>query len=206
MSPRDITRGSFIVFEGGDGSGKSTQARLLAEALDARLTREPGGTPVGEAIRAVVLDPATPELSARTEALLMAASRAQHVEELIEPLLAAGTHVVSDRFLASSLAYQGVARQLGVAEVLEVNAFGLAGLQPDLTVLLDVGAAQARERLGEDLDRIEQAGAGLGEQVNEAYRGFAKADPDRWFVVDAQSSIEELASAIRAEVADRLGL
>lgn len=199
-------RGVFIAFEGGDGSGKSTQARLLAASLGATLTREPGGTPVGEAIRAVALDPGTPELSARTEALLMAAARAQHVEELILPALDAGTHVVTDRFVASSLAYQGVGRGLGVSAVSAINDFARAGVEPDLTILLDVGVDEAHARLGADLDRIEAAGRRFAADANRAFREFAHADPDRWVVFDAATPIETLSQEIEATVRDRLGV
>lgn len=197
-------RGRFIVFEGGDGSGKSTQARLFAEKIGATLTREPGGTPIGEQIRAVVLDPDHPELDPRTEALLMAAARAQHVAELIEPSLERGISVVSDRFLASSLAYQGVARGLGVESVTTANALALGGLQPDLTVLLQVPAEAARGRLSRDLDRIEQAS--LDEVVVQAYAEFAANDPDQWLVIEAVGSIEDIHEQVVDGVRERLGL
>ena len=141
-------RGRFIAFEGGDGSGKSTQAARLADSLEAVLTREPGGTPIGNKIRDLVLDPSHPELTSRTEALLMAAARAQHVEERILPDLLAGRDVISDRFVASSLAYQGVGRDLGIDTIADLNEFAINGLVPDLTVLLDVEPAAARNRLG----------------------------------------------------------
>ena len=194
------------MFEGGDGSGKSTQAQRLASRLDAVFTREPGGTPIGDLIRSLVLDPAHGELADRTEALLMAAARAQHVEELIEPSLRAGKHVVSDRYVASSLAYQGVGRGLGVDVVADVNAFATAGLMPDLTVFLDADPTAARDRLGADLDRIENAGAALGEQVVETYRTLAAADPVGWVVIDANGSIDEVAARIDAALSERLGL
>jgi len=123
------------VFEGGDGSGKSTQAERLASRLDAVLTREPGGTPIGDLIRSLVLDPAHGELADRTEALLMAAARAQHVDELIEPSLRAGRHVVSDRYVASSLAYQGVGRGLGVDVVADVNTFATVPWRPPIRLV-----------------------------------------------------------------------
>jgi len=198
--------GRFIVFEGGDGTGKSTQASLLAERIDARLTREPGGTEVGARIREVVLDPAHPELAARTEALLMAADRAQHVAELIRPTLLAGRHVVSDRYVASSLAYQGAGRGLGVDAVRALNDFGTDGLLPDLVILLEVEPAVAAGRLGQDLDRIEASGGGMADQVRETYRAFASADPDRWVVLDASGPESEVADRVLGVVADRLGL
>ena len=199
-------RGWFIAFEGGDGSGKSTQAGLLAERLGAELTREPGGTPISSRIRELVLDPTLTELTNRTEALLMAAARAQHVEERILPALMAGRHVVSDRFVASSLAYQGVGRGLGVEVVGALNAFATGGLEPDLTVLLDTDPTAARGRLGDQLDRIEEAGEDLGRRVVETYRQFATAAPERWLVVDANGSIEEVSERVLRTVSERLGL
>lgn len=203
-SENEVQRGRFIVFEGGDGSGKSTQARLFAEAIGAELTREPGGTPISEKIRELVLDPEHTELDPRTEALLMAASRAQHVAELIKPTLERGVSVVSDRFIASSLAYQGIARDLGVDAVAQANALALDGLQPDLTILLKVSARAARGRLVRELDRIEQAS--LDDVVVSTYEGFAEQDPDGWLVVEAEGSIDEIGAQIRAGVQERLGL
>lgn len=199
-------RGKFIVFEGGDGSGKSTQVERLSSRLDARRTREPGGTPIGDEIRTLVLDPDRPELADRTEALLMAAARAQHVDELIEPTLATGTHVVCDRYVASSLAYQGVGRGLGIEVVADINRFATGGLLPDLTILLDADPRAARDRLGESLDRIEDAGAELGERVVDVYRTLAEADPEGWVVVDANGSIDEVAARVDSAIAERLGL
>ncbi len=203
-SVNEAQRGRFIVFEGGDGSGKSTQAKLLADALGAELTREPGGTPISEKIRSLVLDPAHAELDARTEALLMAASRAQHVAELIKPTLTRGVSVVSDRFVASSLAYQGVARSLGIDAVAQANALALDGLKPDLTILLKVSAEAARGRLGDELDRIEQAS--LDDVVVSTYERFAADDPDGWLVIEAEGSVNEIGARVRSGVRERLGL
>lgn len=200
------TRGRFIVFEGGDGTGKSTQAALLADRIGARLTREPGGTPVGRRIRDVVLDPDHPELAPRTEALLMAADRAQHVAELIVPTLTGGRHVVSDRYVASSLAYQGVGRALGVDAVADLNDFGTDGLRPDLVILLEVAPETADARLGHELDRIESSGRTLAAQVRETYRRFAAADPERWAVVDATGERDDVAERVNVVVRERLGL
>lgn len=206
MAPTNsaLKRGRFIAFEGGDGSGKSTQAARLAESLDAVLTREPGGTTVGGKIRELVLDPAHRNMTDRTEALLMAAARAQHVEERILPDLAAGRDVVSDRFVASSLAYQGVGRGLGVETIAELNEFATGGIEPDVTVLLDTDPAAARERLGHDLDRIEEAGADLGRKVVETYRTLAAASPDRWVVIDANGQVDDVAALVIAAVKERL--
>ena len=203
-SENEVQRGRFIVFEGGDGSGKSTQAALLAEAIGAELTREPGGTPISEKIRELVLDPGHTELDPRTEALLMAASRAQHVAELVKPTLDRGVSVVSDRFIASSLAYQGVARELGIDAVAQANSLALAGLQPDLTILLKVSTRAARGRLVRELDRIEQAS--LDDVVVSTYERFAAQDPDGWLVVEAEGSIDEIGARVRAGVQERLGL
>jgi dTMP kinase len=200
------SRGTFIAFEGGDGSGKSTQAQRLAERLGAVFTREPGGTPIADLIRALVLDPAHGELTDRTEALLMAASRAQHVEERIEPALLDGQHVVSDRYVASSLAYQGVGRGLGIDVIAELNRFATDGLMPDLIVFLDADPDAARGRLGDSLDRIEDAGAALGERVVETYRMLADADPQGWVVVDANGTIDEVAARVDAAIDERLTL
>lgn len=204
--PGESERGRFIVFEGGDGSGKSTQAGLLAERLGADLTREPGGTTISDKIRQLVLDPSHTELTDRTEALLMAAARAQHVEERILPALVVGRHVISDRFVASSLAYQGVGRDLGVDVVAELNEFATNGLEPDLTVLLDTDPSEARDRLGDELDRIEEAGEGLGRTVVESYRMFAADAPQQWVLVDANGSVEEVAERVAQAVHERLGL
>ncbi len=197
-------RGRFIAFEGGDGSGKSTQAALLAESLDAVLTREPGGTSIGSKIRELVLDPAYPDMTNRTEALLMAAARAQHVEERILPDLLAGRDVISDRYVASSLAYQGVGRNLGIDVVAELNEFATGGLAPDLTVLLDADPTAARARLGTDLDRIEEAGIDLGRQVVETYRVLAAATPDLWVIVDASGDVDTVAERVLHAVTERL--
>ena len=196
----------FIVFEGGDGSGKSTQSQRLAARIGALHTREPGGTPIGDAIRALVLDPDRGELADRTEALLMAAARAQHVDERIAPTLAGGGHVVCDRYVASSLAYQGSGRGLGIDTIAELNRFATSGVMPDLTLLLEADPQAARDRLGATLDRIEQEGRALGDVVADTYRALAAADPERWAVVDADGSIDEVSARVDAVIADRLGL
>jgi dTMP kinase len=196
--------GRFIAFEGGDGCGKSTQARLLAEARGALLTREPGGTPAGERMRAIALDPATGALDVRTEILLIAAARAEHAAAVIGPTLAAGRDVVSDRYVASSLAYQGYGRQVPVEEVRRVNDWATRGLRPDLTVLIDVPAAVAAERVGTDLDRFEAEGDGFHERVAEGYRTLAADDPG-WVVVDGTGTVEAVAARVVAAVEERLG-
>jgi dTMP kinase len=197
-------RGRLVALEGGEGSGKSTQAARLAERLGAVLTREPGGTPAGERIRALLLDPATAGLSARAEALLMAAARAQHVTEVIRPALDAGRHVVTDRWVGSSLAYQGRGRGLAEADVAAVSAFAVDGVEADVVVLLDVPAATARARRARPPDRLEREGDGFHERVAEAYAAQAAAEPDRWLVVDGTGTPDEVAARVWDAVAPRL--
>jgi dTMP kinase len=199
-------RGWFIALEGGEGCGKSTQARRLAERLDAVLTREPGGTAVGERLRALLLDPGTAGLDIRAEALLMAADRAQHVAEVVEPALAAGRHVVSDRSAGSSLAYQGYGRGLHVDQVRHLSDWASDGLWPDLVVLLDVAPELAAGRLGRDLDRFEQAGADFHQRVATGFRALAQADPQHWVVVDGAGSVAEVGQRVGEAVAERLQL
>ena len=201
-----MTRGRFIAFEGGEACGKSTQAALLATSLDAVLTREPGGTTIGAAIRSLVLDPATVGLDRRAEALLMAADRAQHVAEVVEPALAAGRHVVTDRFAGSSIAYQGGGRGLPSDEVRRLSEWATDGVWPDLIVLLDVPAAVAARRLDRDLDRMESEPAAFHAAVAESFRTQAAAEPDRWVVLDGTGTIEQVAAAVDAAVRDRLRL
>jgi dTMP kinase len=177
--------GLFVTFEGIDRSGKTTQARMLVDALgaEALAVREPGGTEMGERLRDVLKDPAL-TIAPETEALLFAAARAELVAQVIRPALDAGKVVVSDRFLDSSLAYQGVARGLGVDDVEQINRFATGGLLPDLTILLSIDPARAAERAGQ-LDRFEDEGDSLQNAVFDAYRSLAAADPSRWRVVDA---------------------
>jgi dTMP kinase len=196
--------GRFIALEGGEGCGKSTQAGILAERLGARLTREPGGTPAGERLRGIVLDPATGELDFRAEVLLIAAARADHVAAVIRPALERGEDVVTDRYVASSLAYQGHGRRIPVTEVAQVNEWATGGLKPDLTILIDVPEEVAAERMDTDLDRLEAVGGGFHERVAEGYRALAAADPDGWAVVDGTGTVGEVAARVLAVVEDRL--
>ncbi len=203
------TRGLFVVFEGGDGAGKSTQMELLADVLrsgdiEPVLTREPGGTTVGERLRDIVLDPAESALSDRAEAMVYAAARAQHVAEVIEPALADGRVVLSDRYVDSSIVYQGVGRGLGSEEVARLNRWATKGVQPDLVVLLDVPAEQGIQRAGTSLDRLESAGLDFHLRVNEAFRRLAAMAPSRYLVVDATLPVEALHARIRAAVMGRL--
>ncbi len=199
-------RGKFIVLEGGEGSGKSTQASLLSAVLDAVQTREPGGTEVGLQLREVLLGRSTTGLSDRAEALLMAADRAQHVAEVVEPALAAGRHVVCDRFLGSSVAYQGYGRGLDPAEVRDLSVWATAGLLPDLVVLLTVPAQESVRRTGGARDRIEDAGAEFHQRVADGFAAQAAADPGRWVVVDGSGTRDQVAEEVLAAVTDRLGL
>ncbi len=194
---------TYIAFEGGEGSGKSTQAKVLAERLGAVLTREPGATALGARLRALLLDPGEAPVSPRAETLLMAADRAQHMHDVVEPALAAGRHVVSDRSVFSSLAYQGGGRQLGVDAVWRVNDWGLDGRWPDVVVFLDIDPADASGRLDRALDRLEQEGDAFHQRVWAAYRELA-TETRRWVTVPAVGSIESVAGAVWAAVEPRL--
>ena len=193
-------RGLFVTFEGIDRSGKTTQARLLCEALghEALAVREPGGTEAGERLREILKDPAV-ALTAQTEALLFAAARAELVEQVIRPALDDGRIVVSDRFLDSSLAYQGGARGLGIDEVERINRFATGGLRPDLTFLLEISPGAAVGRAGES-DRFEGEGEGLQREVLAAYEELAAADPGRWRSIDADRPPEQVHADVLAAV------
>jgi dTMP kinase len=190
-------RGRFVAFEGGEAAGKSTQARRLAARVGALLTREPGGTPIGEQVRSLLLDPAG-VVDARAEALLMAAARAQHVRDVIEPALAGGRHVVTDRFTASSLAYQGHGRGLPLEDVRVLSRFATDGLEPDLYVLLDSPAEAAAARRDRAHDRMESAGPEFHQRVREGFLALASADAARWLVVDGTLPIDEVETAVWA--------
>ena len=193
-------RGLFVTFEGIDRSGKTTQARLLCNALgdDALGVREPGGTEAGERVRAILKDQSI-ALSPETEALLFAAARAELVSEVILPALAEGRVVVSDRFLDSSLAYQGGARGLGIEDVERVNRFATRALRPDVTFLLEIDPAAAAARAGEH-DRFEEEGASLQEAVLAAYERLIELDPGRWRRIDATRPPHEIHAEVLAEV------
>lgn len=202
--------GRFVAFEGGEGAGKSTQARLLAEALEARgiacaLTREPGGTPGAEAIRELLLHPPGEGWEPEAEALLFAAARADHVARLIRPALAAGTWVISDRFLDSSRAYQGAAGALGDEAVRALHAIGSGGLLPDLTLVLGAADEHVAERLrardGDRADAIGGRDAAYHARVNAAFRAFAAAEPARFAPIDGTGSVEAVHARVMAAVA-----
>ena len=192
--------GRLIAFEGADASGKSTQARRLAERLGVELTFQFGATDVGGAIRSILLDPVHQSLDDRAEALLVIADKAQHVAEIVSPALERGDTIISDRFTASTTAYQGYGRGLDRDELVRMMHWATHGIEPDLTVLLDVDLAVARERLGDEIDRIEGAGAEFHIRVREGYLEMAASDPDRWIVVDAGGTVDEVAARVDAAV------
>src|SRR5919108_3002384 len=193
-------RGLFVTFEGIDRSGKTTQAELLVEALgeEALGVREPGGTEAGERVREILKDPAV-ALSPEAEALLFAAARSELVADVILPALDQGMVVVSDRFLDSSLAYQGGARGLGIEDVERVNHFAVRGLKPDLTFLLDLPPEDAAARAGET-DRFEEEGSELQRAVETAYDRLVAADPERWRRIDATRSPAQIHEQVVASV------
>jgi dTMP kinase len=203
--------GVFIAFEGGEGAGKSTQVRRLQEwltneGLVARATFEPGATPSGAGIRQIVLDRTHTGISSRSEALLYAADRAQHVHDVLRPALDAGEVVITDRFVDSSLAYQGAGRTIPLDDVRMLSRWATEGLRPDLTILLDlppeVGLARARGRAL--ADRLESESLDFHQRVRQTFVALAEADPDRYLVVDARQSTEEIAAIIRVRVAELL--
>lgn len=206
-----VTPGLFITLEGGDGSGKSTQAQLLGEWLQEQghtvvRTREPGGTEVGVAIREIVLHHRG-EVSPRAEALLYAADRAQHIATLVRPALARGEIVIQDRYLDSSVAYQGAGRVLGGTEVRDLSLWAAEGLLPDLTLLLDLDETAARGRLDKAnkvFDRLEAEKGEFHGRVRTAFLALAADEPERFLVLDASLPVDELAADIRARVATLL--
>jgi dTMP kinase len=202
-----MTRGRYIAFEGLEGCGKSTHVTRLAATLNGITTREPGGTAIGASLRAAMLDTSNTMLSPRAEALMMAADRAQHLEELVLPALNAGTHVVSDRSAYSSLAYQGYGRLLDIDELKRFNNWAIAGNWPDLVVFIDVPLATLLERLKKrELDRFEREDRAFFERIHTGFHTIAAANPERWLVIDGTPPKDELASTIATAVKQRLGI
>ena len=199
--------GVLISFEGGDGVGKSTQLSLLAEWLTAQgcrvvTTREPGGTPAGVELRQVVMH--GDHVAPRAEALIYAADRAHHVATLVRPALADGAVVLTDRYLDSSVAYQGTGRELGAAEVERLNLWAVEGLLPHLTILLDLDPAVGLSRLTGAPARLERAGAQFHERTRAAFLERAAADPGRWLVLDAARPVDDVAADVRRRVSELL--
>jgi dTMP kinase len=199
----------FIALEGGDGAGKSTQARRLCDWLESLghtvvVTREPGGTEFGRTVRELVLH--GDHVAPRAEALLFAADRAHHVETKIRPALGRGEVVITDRYMDSSIAYQGAGRDLGVEEVRELNLWATGGLVPDITVLVDLPAEIGRARRHGVHDRLESESADFHHAVRELFLTLAGADPDRYLVVDGELAPEQIHELVRARVADVPGV
>ncbi|WSB85791.1 dTMP kinase [Streptomyces cellulosae] len=201
-APAPAGTGFFIALEGGDGAGKSTQAEALADWIRSKghevvLTREPGATPVGKRLRSILLDVSSAGLSHRAEALLYAADRAEHVDTVVRPALERGAVVISDRYIDSSVAYQGAGRDLSPTEIARINRWATAGLVPNLTVLLDVSPETARERFTEAPDRLESEPAEFHARVRSGFLTLAAADPGRYLVVDAGQEPEAVTAVIR---------
>lgn len=195
----------YIALEGLEGCGKSTHTKRLGEHLNAVITREPGGTRIGALLRAILADPENVDLDRRTEALLMAADRAQHMAEVIKPALDRGEHVVSDRSIYSTLAYQGYGRQLGTEALLSISTWALNDRLPDLVIYIDVPTDVLNARLAKrDLDRFEREGAEFFARIAEGFRELRAADPERWIIIDGTVPKDDVEAAIRTQVNDRL--
>ncbi|RUQ35383.1 dTMP kinase, partial [Micrococcus sp. HSID17227] len=200
--------GFFLVLEGGDGAGKSTQVEAIAEWIRAKghevvVTREPGATPIGTRLRSILLDVSSAALSNRAEALLYAADRAEHVDSVVRPALERGAIVISDRYIDSSVAYQGAGRDLAPTEIARISRWATSGLVPHLTVLLDVDPQTARERFTEAPDRLESEPAEFHDRVRSGCLPLAAADPARYLVVDAGQEAEAITTVVRHRL-DRL--
>ena len=206
-----MDRGRFFVFEGTEGSGKSTQVRWLAERLTAagltvRTTREPGGTGLGEAVRQILLSEAFGEIDPRTEALLHTAARAEHVARLIQPELERGTHVISDRFLDSTLAYQGGGSGLSLSDLRALQRFAVGGIEPDQRILLVTSVEEGLRRRFSDsssINRLDRVELGFHQRVAATFEALAKQDPDHWIVVDGEQSAELVTAQIVTAISER---
>ena len=197
----------YIALEGLEGCGKSTHTKRLGEHLGAVITREPGGTRIGSLLRGILADTENTDLAPRTEALLMAADRAQHMAEVIAPALSRGQHVVSDRSIYSTLAYQGHGRRLGTTDLLSISTWALDGRLPDLVVFIDVPTQILNERLAKrNLDRFEREGAEFFARINDGFHELIASDPQRWVVIDGTAPKDDVEAEIRRQVADRLSL
>jgi dTMP kinase len=202
-----MATGRYIAFEGAEGCGKSTHAARLARTLDAVLTRETGGTAIGQRIRDILHDTSVTNLSHRAEALLTAADRAQHIEQVVAPALAQGRHVVSDRTVYSALAYQGYGRGLSPHEVRQINEWAVDGHWPELVLFLDAPSHILEQRMqGRQLDRFEQEGDEFHQRVRDGFHEMARSEPDRWVIIDASNDPEAVARTVRAAVQQRLGI
>lgn len=206
-------QGWFITFEGPEGCGKSTQLRLLASWLLARgvepiVTREPGGTRIGEQVRALLHNPDHTEMTAETEILLYSAARAQHVAQVIRPALEAGKIVLCDRFYDSTFAYQGHGRGLSMEALRQITTFATRGLAPDLSLYLDVPpevGLRRRETGGEEMNRLDRETLAFHQRVREGYLALLKEEPSRWRTIDATGSIDEVQTAVRSVVMETIG-
>lgn len=200
-----MSKAVYIALEGLEGCGKSTHAKRLGGHLDAVITREPGGTRIGAQLREILANPDNIDLDRRTEALLMAADRAQHMAEVIRPALDRGQHVVSDRSIYSTLAYQGYGRQLGTDALLSISKWALDDRLPDLVIYIDVPTDVLNERLAKrDLDRFEREGPDFFARIAEGFRELRANDPQRWIVIDGTMPKDDVEADIRTKVQARI--
>ena len=196
---------AYIALEGLEGCGKSTHTTRLGQHLNAVVTREPGGTRIGTELRAILANPDNVEMDRRTEALLMAADRAQHMAEVIAPALERGQHVVSDRSIYSTLAYQGYGRQLGTTDLLAISQWALRDRLPDIVIYIDVPTDVLNERLAKrDLDRFEREGAEFFARIAHGFSELRQADPERWIVIDGTMPKDDVEADIHTKVLARL--
>lgn len=200
-----MARGKYIAFEGLEGCGKSTHVKRLAETLGAVATREPGGTRIGAMLREILADPDNTDIDPRTELLLMTADRAQLMSEVIEPALSTGRHVVSDRSVYSTLAYQGYGRGLGVDTIRSINEWALNRTLPDIVVWIQIPRAEAERRLAKrNLDRFEREGADFFARIADGFAEMAAADPAHWIIIDGTLPKDDVEASIHNAVTARL--